>query len=393
VTAGHGPGHGSGAVVYVAGSRWSGVAGTDRRLATALGLLAPVLWVDPPFSVLTRTRVGARETNRTGRSRVAPGVTCLQTLAPPGASRPGISSVTARLVARGIRSSLLAAGHPAAAVVVASPRERFPTGVPGLRILYVTDDWPAGAALMGLPIERVRSRLERNLRQADVVAAVSPVLAGRLERDYGVPVVILPNGCEPNRAAPALADTASAGLVGQLNERLDVGLLEAVRAGGTPLEVVGPRTDRDAATRRQLDRLLTGEGVTWHGPVPFEELPARLARMGVGLTPYADSEFNRSSFPLKILEYLAAGLPVVSTDLAAVRWLDTDLITVARDPQDFARHVREILARPADPAERARRIAFAAGHSWDARAQQLLALASGQPNTTSARTGNSAQPE
>lgn len=363
---------GPGAVVYIPGSSWTGVAGTDRRLVTALGTLVPVLWVDPPFSVLTPTRVGASEANRAGRSSVVPGITCLQTMAPPGVSRPGISSVATWLVARGIRSSLAAAGTPATAIVLASASERFPAGVPGLRILYVTDDWPAGAKLMGLPIERVRAILDRNVRDADVVAAVSPVLAGQLEQDYGVPVLVLPNGCEPNRALAAAADTARAGLVGQLNERLDADILEAVRAGGTPLDVVGPRTDRDRVTRRQLDRLLTGEGVTWHGPVPFDELPARLARMGVGLTPYADSAFNRASFPLKMLEYLAAGLPVVSTDLPAVRWLDTDLIEVAQGPEDFARRVREILARPADPAERARRIAFAAGHSWNARARQLL---------------------
>ena len=363
-----------GSIVYLAGSRWEGVAGTDCRLVTALGARTQALWVDPPFSVLTRTRGTGAELNRAGRSSVAPGVTRLQTLAPPGASRPGIRQITARVVARGIQAALAANGASAAVTVLASPLARFPRGVAGLRILYVTDDWPAGAAMMGLPAPRVRSDLARNVRDADVVAAVSPDLAATLERDYGVSVHVLPNGCEPHRALSPAADTARAGLVGQLNERLDVGILEAVRAGGTPLDIVGPRMDRDANTRRELDRLLSAEGVTWHGAVPFEELPARMERMGVGLTPYADTAFNRASFPLKILEYLAAGLPVVSTDLPAVRWLDTDMIAIGRDPEDFARQVRELLGRPIDLAERDRRIAFAARHTWHARADQLLAL-------------------
>lgn len=365
-----------GPVVYLAGSRWEGVAGTDRRLASALGAIAPVLWVDPPFSILTRKRGGGTEANRAGQSAVAPGVTRLQVLSPPGASRPGIRRLTSTILAARIRAAIRSTGLDVSAVVLASPREHFPRGVPGIRVLYVTDDWSVGAAMMGLPVDRVTADLGRNVRKADVVAAVSPELADRLERAYSVTVEILPNGCDPvqDDALPDAGGEPIAGLVGQLNERLDPAILEAVRAGGTPLVVVGPRTDRDAGTRLELDRLLAADGVTWHGEVPCEELPAYLARMGVGLTPYADTPFNRASFPLKILEYLASGLPVVSTDLPAVRWLDTDLIEVGRNPQDFACRVREVLARPADAAERSRRIAFAQGHSWHARARQLQAI-------------------
>jgi len=56
--------------------------------------------------------------------------------------------------------------------------------------------------------------------------------------------------------------------------------------------------------------------VRWVGPQPYGALPGYLRLMDVGVVPYRDSAFNRGSFPLKTLEYLAAGRGVVATD----RW-------------------------------------------------------------------------
>ena len=361
-------------IVFIAGTRWESVAGTDRRLMTALGVFIPVLWVDPPFSVLTRRQGGGKEHNRSGISLVAPGVTRLQTRTWPGASRPGIRCAATVVLERHIRSVVRRLRLEVSAVIVASPRQRFPHRIGGTRLLYVTDDWLAGAALMGLSTVRIENDLERNVHAAHVTAAVSPNLAARLARDYAVTVEVLANGCDPASGdSPTGARRKPiAGLIGQLNERLDPEILEAVRAGGTEIIVVGPRAERTAETRAFLDRFLAANGVTWHGEVPQAELPKLLGLMGVGLTPYADTAFNRASFPLKTLEYLAAGLPVVSTDLPAVQWLDTDLIEVATDPADFAHRVRSLLSRPDNAVDTAMRLAFAREHSWNARALQLL---------------------
>ena len=62
--------------------------------------------------------------------------------------------------------------------------------------------------------------------------------------------------------------------------------------------------------------------------------------------PYRDTPFNRGSFPLKTLEYLAAGRAVVATDLPAIRWLNTDLISVATTPAAFADHVARLASEP-----------------------------------------------
>ncbi len=93
-----------------------------------------------------------------------------------------------------------------------------------------------------------------------------------------------------------------------------------------------PRPDRAEGSAFEPDRFLSTRWIAQRdvsGREQFEDLPGYLAAMDVGLVPYGATEFNRWSFPMKTLEYLAAGLPVVSTSLPAVRWLDTALISLA----------------------------------------------------------------
>jgi teichuronic acid biosynthesis glycosyltransferase TuaH len=110
------------------------------------------------------------------------------------------------------------------------------------------------------------------------------------------------------------------------------------------------------------------------GPIAPDDLAHRLVHFGVGLTPYADTSFNRASFPLKTLEYLAAGVPVVSTDMPAARWLNSEHVTISEDAEAFARHVTEVLSQPENESQRQSRRDFAAGHSWVIRAKQFLEL-------------------
>jgi len=111
--------------------------------------------------------------------------------------------------------------------------------------------------------------------------------------------------------------------------------------------------------------------VHWVGPRSYAELPAVLAAAEVWMLPYADSEFNRASFPLKLLEYLAAGRRVVATDLPAVQWLDSELIVTAAGAKGFAAAVESELSRPWAVGEAAARTAFAAGHGWPERVRVL----------------------
>lgn len=375
--------NGQGPIVWIAGTSWDGVAGTDKRLVESLARFRPVLWVDPPARVPLKAadRLWARRGSPArdlpaDPDRPAGSILRLRVAAPPGVTRPGVRALTALLLERAISGALARTGWEPEAVVVAHPLARFPQKVPGSKILYLTDDWIAGARLMGLSRAAIRRVLDANLARADGVAAVSEeLLAGVLRPTApGAVSAVVPNG-GPEPAPPSSTRRRpTACLVGQLNERLDLGLLEAVQASGVDMVIIGPRADRDPDFRRRLDALLSAGNVRWLGRLGPAGLQHQLGVHGVGLTPYADSSFNRASFPLKTLEYLAAGMAVVSTDMPSARWLDTGLITLTSAPQEFALAVKAALARIDDQDQERLRKEFAAQHTWGARGMEFQRL-------------------
>jgi teichuronic acid biosynthesis glycosyltransferase TuaH len=272
---------------------------------------------------------------------------------------------------------------PVAAIVCTRLNESWPDLPARTRVAYATDDVVAGADLFGVPAARL-AKLERAaLRGADMVAVVSPVLRDRYAAE-GFDATLVPNGCDPQAYAavdrePGAADVKLtgpvAGFVGHVNDRIDLTLLEAVADQGISLLVVGPLDRRSHAER--FEALCSRPNVQWVGPRPFEELPGYLRFIDVGLTPYVDSAFNRASFPLKTLEYLAAGRAAVATDLPAHRWLNTDLVRIATGAADFVAAVADALATPRTNEIVATRRSFAQRHTWRARAAAMAELIEG----------------
>jgi teichuronic acid biosynthesis glycosyltransferase TuaH len=279
-------------------------------------------------------------------------------------------------------------------------------------VLYGTDDYVSGAELMNLPVGWLQAQERRALARADIVIAISDQLADRWTR-LGASPVVIPNGCyeaADHRGLPpseALDLTRPVvGLIGQLSDRIDLDIIDAIVEAGFSLLIVGPKDPRWEPDR--FADLISRPGVYFAGPVPAEEVPSYLAVIDVGITPYRDSPFNRASFPLKTLEYLSAGRPVVSTGLRSARWLKKDLATreletddeqilaIADDAASFVGAVRSLAGSPGDPvhseypsgaagvaqagADKCRR--FAEMHSWSRRAD-AFASAIGLPESTS----------
>ncbi len=373
-------------LVYLASTRYDGPAGTDRHIADELSRLTPVLYVDPPASALT----GLRNPELAGSWRRPPltvrhpGLAHLAPRVLPGMYRPGLHHLVPPLMRRSIRRAVTRLhGEPRTpvAALISTRVEDLLGAIPARRTLYyATDDLVAGADLLGIPRDRLAAQESATLRRAQAVAVVSLPLRDRYAA-RGHPATIVPNGCAPDAYTGVddarIPDDAHlpgpvAGFVGYVNDRIDLSLLEGVADTGCSLLVVGPVA---AGYESQRFAALTARPNVRHtGPKAFADLPGYLRVIDVGLTPYADTAFNRASFPLKTLEYLAAGRDVVSTPLPANDWLDTGLITVASGPAAFAAAVGHAArsARTSDLVRRRRE--FAARHSWADRARTLAGL-------------------
>jgi teichuronic acid biosynthesis glycosyltransferase TuaH len=386
-------------VVYFANSPWYGPAGTDRHIVEELGRTAPILYVEPPVSMLTALRnpVYASQLSASPPLEVlSPRVARVVTRVAPGMTRPVLHRLTAPMVRRATRAAvatLYGGDAPVAGIISTRAKPLWGTVAARRKLFFVTDDLPAGADLLGEPRERLVMDEARTLRGADVVAVVSPSLRDRYSA-AGHPATLVPNGCLPQAYdevdSAELPDDVRlpgpvAGFVGHINHRIDLRLLEATADTGVSLLLVGPVVP--GFQPRQFGALVGRPNVCWVGAKQFSALPSYLRLIDVGLTPYADTAFNRASFPLKTLEYLAAGRNVVATPLPANDWLGTDLIAVAAGPAEFSARVGAELARPRTAALTERRRAFAREHSWERRARllaDLLALPARPPAAGSA---------
>jgi glycosyltransferase involved in cell wall biosynthesis len=150
--------------------------------------------------------------------------------------------------------------------------------------------------------------------------------------------------------------------------KLDVPLIaELARLRpGWSFALVGPTGMGDPGT--DVSALRAVPNVHLLGGRPRDALPAVLRGADAGIIPYASNQLTSSIFPMKVYEYLAAGLPVVATELPALAGVDG--VTRVADAPAMAAALDAALARNSAP-ERAARSEQASGHSWDARLAEI----------------------
>lgn len=292
----------------------------------------------------------------------------------PWHHRSAVTALNSWSLTRSIRDALRQLGTSLPPVLVTGTPPSAPVvGRLGeiASVYFCMDDFSHLAGVSHQIMEAFERRL---LESVDIVVATASALTRSKLPKSGV-AHLLPQGVNYEHFAQARSEPAELaalprpliGFAGGVSDCCDADLIRRLADAHPDASVVlvGPiTTDDTAALQRPNVHLL--------GPRPYAELPAYVQRFDVGLIPYVLNDWTRAVDPLKLLEYLAAGVPVVSTAIPEVEKY-RQAIRIGSDHDSFLREVSNALAADRT-AERERGRSVARRNTWAERASQLLEI-------------------
>ncbi|HET9102964.1 MAG TPA: glycosyltransferase [Solirubrobacteraceae bacterium] len=350
-------------------------AGAPVLFVESLGLRRPQLGSGRDLRrILRRLLTGIRPPRRRGN------VSVLSPLVLPLHGRPGVRALNAYLLRRQVSSAVRRLGmtHPTLWAYVPQAEALLPVLGPARIVYHCVDDI---ASQEGIDEASFNAAEARFVPRADLVLASAPPLAERM-RSLSEHVVLMPNvadtelfstALDPGPLDPGLAELPAPRIVfvGALAARkVDFDLVAAIASARPDWSVVlvGPVGLGDPST--DVGALEAMPNVHLLGVRRQRELPAILRGAAAGLIPYRSSRLTASIFPMKLYEFLSAGVPLVACGLPSVRGIDgVELV-------DGAAEAVVALERAIGATGQRRRelSAAAAGHSWSARLAEIDAV-------------------
>lgn len=365
---------------------WTGDPLSKTHLMRILARDNRVLWVNaianrmPTASSKDVSRIYKKLKSFTEPIReVEPNIFVLNPLAIPAYGSRNVVSFNQALLVRQVKKAMLRLGFANIVNMVFNPAAGMIAGRLGESelIYYCVDEYTAFTGVSdGLKV------IEDDLfRRADLVV-VSAERLFESKKHLNTNTHIIRHGTDWQHfrtaingglaAPPDIADLPRPiiGFHGLLADWVDYQLIKKV-AGHFPngsVVLIG----KVAVDAEEKIKILNGiPNIHLLGRKPYAELPAYCAAFDVALNPFEINDLTLAANPLKVREYLAAGLPVVSTDIPEVRVLDDVLVGV--DHNDFIAKIDQALASP-KPRDQ---VSDAIKHeSWDAKVEELRGLIS-----------------
>jgi glycosyltransferase involved in cell wall biosynthesis len=388
-------------LLFIGMEHWDEVWRRSQSLAAGLARRFPehkILFVSLPVDFSHAIRAGRWEVIRKGARPVppqpVPGLPNIFVFHPvkllPHTLLPCRLLSEARIRAQ-IRSAARALGMEKPLLWIKPHWAAHMVGRMGERaVVYdVGDDWSA----ISQPAFAKRRTVAEDTyltRRADAVIVVSERLREQKAAliDH---VNVIPNGVEVERYAPICERTLPPhpltqgwtrpvlGYTGMLHpDRLDIDLLVAAARAfpeGT-VALVGPNMLDEGRVRR----LEAEPNIRLTGPVAHSELPQVMTAFDVCIVPNLVNAFSESQNPLKLFEYLASGLPTVTTPVSGFRDYP-DLVYLADTREAFVAAIRAALVESPELPPR-RRLAVRE-QTWEARVDAVLRVFDSLPSSPS----------
>ncbi|MBD7917212.1 glycosyltransferase [Cellulomonas sp. Sa3CUA2] len=227
-----------------------------------------------------------------------------------------------------------------------------------------------------MPRSAILDAERRMLDRADVVIASSIGVRDHLVRLGRVDTQLWQNVAD---VTVFLRDgterTPRAVFAGNLTpSKVDFSLIRAVADAGVDVVLAGPLSIDGTNARRDIDQLLAHRHVDYVGNLATGSLADLFSTCQVGLIPYQINDYTAGVFPLKVFEYLASGMSVVSTRLPSMS-TTTPPDVLLSDPHDFASTVvSQIVDTELRSEDVQRRHALATANSWTRRGREARDL-------------------
>jgi glycosyltransferase involved in cell wall biosynthesis len=360
---------------------WTGDPLSKTHLMRVLSHENRILWINaianrmPTSSSKDISRIFNKLKSFTVPVReVEPNIFVLNPLAIPAYGSQAIVSLNRRFLISQVKKAMRALGFSAPVNMVFNPAAGMIAGQVGESdlIYYCVDEYTAFTGVSG----GLRAIEEDLFRRADLVVVSAEKLYDD-KRHFNENTFIIRHGTDWNHFRTALDDATEIpveianlprpiiGFHGLLADWVDFELIkktaEHFKTGSVVL--IG----KVAVDAEQKIKILDGvPNIQFLGRKPYAELPAFCKGFDVALNPFAISELTLAANPLKVREYLAAGLQVVSTDIPEVRILKHCLI--GADHSDFIAKIEYALANPVPKEEISDSIRE---ESWEARIDEL----------------------
>lgn len=235
---------------------------------------------------------------------------------------------------------------------------------------YARDDWASFPPVS--PWWPAYAQAYSEIKRLGVrVICVSAELATRVAA--GGRAVVIPNGIDGERwrdhspPPPSVFNLQRpiVGYSGTVDERLDTEIIEQMSGDDAVGSIcfLGP-----VASEKLANRLRALPKVILCGSMSQRQLIGALMHIDVGVIPHISNPLTRAMSPLKLYEYLAAGKPVVASELPSVKGFNGRVLTACAS--DFAEALRAAFGLPR--LDEAERLKFVRLNSWAARHERML---------------------
>lgn len=246
-----------------------------------------------------------------------------------------------------------------------------------LSVYHASDDYSKLPSKMKQATKKAEYE---TLKRIDLVFAVSKKLVQKY-KNFSEKVQLMPNGVDLThytkfKKVPELEKIKKPiiGYIGSINFRLDIDLIEEISRNFKNASLVFIGSKRDFMANKDWKRLKRLSNVVFLGQKQVSILPSYIKYFDAGIVPYQVNRFNKASNPLKALEYIAAGVPVVSTNISSLENYKGVFIT--KTSKDFVNRLRYLLQGKEfiKDFDKQSLIDFARKNSWDERVSEIQTI-------------------